>query len=107
MGSYQITIILFYGKPKIYKKLKFYGANEHNLLIFQWSYYVWKYSKSRTIYSLKNMSHDPYKLTKEGIKPAPKSIFGKLKYLGPGFILSASVVGSGELISATNRNNTG
>lgn len=44
---------------------------------------------------------DPYILTKEGIKPAPTSFFGKLKYLGPGFILSASVVGSGELISTT------
>lgn len=47
------------------------------------------------------MQQDPYKLTAEGIKPAPTSFFGKLKYLGPGFILSASVVGSGELISTT------
>lgn len=47
------------------------------------------------------MSTDPYILTKEGVKPAPDSFFGKLKYLGPGFILSASVVGSGELISTT------
>jgi Mn2+/Fe2+ NRAMP family transporter len=44
---------------------------------------------------------DPYILTKESIKPAPASFFGKLKHLGPGFILSASVVGSGELISTT------
>jgi manganese transport protein len=47
------------------------------------------------------MQTDPYILTKEGIKPAPTSFFGKMKYLGPGFILSASVVGSGELISTT------
>ena len=47
------------------------------------------------------MSNDPYNLTTAGIKPAPTSFFGKLKYLGPGFILSASVVGSGELISTT------
>lgn len=47
------------------------------------------------------MQTDPYILTKEGAKPAPTSFFGKLKYLGPGFILSASVVGSGELISTT------
>ena len=47
------------------------------------------------------MSADPYKRTVEGIKPAPTSFFGKLKYLGPGFVLSASVVGSGELISTT------
>ena len=45
--------------------------------------------------------HDPYKLTTEGIKPAPAGFFAKLRYLGPGFILSASVVGSGELISTT------
>jgi len=47
------------------------------------------------------MSPDPYILTKELAKPAPTTFFGKLKYLGPGFILSASVVGSGELISTT------
>jgi len=28
------------------------------------------------------MSQDPYKLTIEGIKPAPTTFFGKLKYLG-------------------------
>ncbi len=44
---------------------------------------------------------DPYIRTKEGIKEAPTTFRGKLKYLGPGFILSASVVGSGELISTT------
>ncbi len=47
------------------------------------------------------MQPDPYILTKEGAKPAPTIFFGKLKYLGPGFILSASIVGSGELISTT------
>jgi Mn2+/Fe2+ NRAMP family transporter len=47
------------------------------------------------------MSSDPYVLNKKSILPAPTSFFGKLKYLGPGFILSASVVGSGELISTT------
>jgi Mn2+/Fe2+ NRAMP family transporter len=47
------------------------------------------------------MQIDPYVLTKEGARSAPASFFGKLKYLGPGFILSASVVGSGELISTT------
>lgn len=32
----------------------------------------------------------------------PPTFWSKLKYLGPGFILSASVVGSGELISTTS-----
>ncbi len=31
----------------------------------------------------------------------PKSFLSKLKFLGPGFILSASIVGSGELIATT------
>ena len=47
------------------------------------------------------MKTDPYILTLEAAKPAPTTFFGKLKYLGPGFILSASIVGSGELISTT------
>jgi manganese transport protein len=50
---------------------------------------------------MNDSSNDPYILTKTGIKPAPGTLFGKIKYLGPGFILSASVVGSGELISTT------
>ncbi len=47
------------------------------------------------------MKSDPYILTSEAAKPAPTTFLGKLKYLGPGFILSASIVGSGELISTT------
>ena len=47
------------------------------------------------------MTQDPYILTPYSVRNAPSNFFGKLKYLGPGFILSASVVGSGELISTT------
>lgn len=50
---------------------------------------------------MNNLRDDPYVLTTKGIKDAPATLFGKLRYLGPGFILSASVVGSGELISTT------
>jgi manganese transport protein len=32
----------------------------------------------------------------------PKTFTGKLRYLGPGFILSAAIVGSGELIATTS-----
>lgn len=32
----------------------------------------------------------------------PKTFKGKLRYLGPGFILSAAIVGSGELIATTS-----
>lgn len=44
---------------------------------------------------------DPYFLTIEGIKNPPSTLFGRFRHLGPGFILSASIVGSGELIATT------
>ncbi len=51
---------------------------------------------------MKSSQHlDPYRLDSSSITPAPTSFRQKLKYLGPGFILSASVVGSGELIATT------
>ncbi len=45
---------------------------------------------------------DPYRFDEQSITPAPDNFRQKLKYLGPGFILSASVVGSGELIATTS-----
>ena len=45
---------------------------------------------------------DPYVLDAESIQAAPDNFRQKLKFLGPGFILSASVVGSGELIATTS-----
>ena len=44
---------------------------------------------------------DPYRLDPNAIRPAPARFGQRLRFLGPGFILSASVVGSGELISTT------
>jgi manganese transport protein len=44
---------------------------------------------------------DPYLLTEAEIKEPPKGFRASLKFLGPGLILSASVVGSGELIATT------
>lgn len=44
---------------------------------------------------------DNYQLTPSRIKEPPTTFFGRLKFLGPGFILSASIVGSGELIATT------
>ena len=44
---------------------------------------------------------DPYLLTKDGIKDPPSGWGASLRYLGPGLILSASIVGSGELIATT------
>lgn len=40
-------------------------------------------------------------MSQPGIKEPPVSLSGKLSFLGPGFILSASIVGSGELIATT------
>ena len=47
------------------------------------------------------MMPDPYILKKENIIEPPSGILKKLKFLGPSFILSASIVGSGELIATT------
>jgi len=44
---------------------------------------------------------DPYIVNNESIQEPPTSFREKFKYLGPGFILSASIVGSGELIATT------
>jgi Mn2+/Fe2+ NRAMP family transporter len=47
------------------------------------------------------MSKDSYVVSNQTIKEPPASFGEKLKFLGPGFILSASIVGSGELIATT------
>ena len=44
---------------------------------------------------------DPYHVTAEGILEPPTGWGGSLRHLGPGLILSASIVGSGELIATT------
>ena len=42
-----------------------------------------------------------YLFTNETIQDPPIKFLDKLKYLGPGFIVTASIVGSGELIATT------
>lgn len=44
---------------------------------------------------------DPYKVDGLQIAEPPRALRGKLKFLGPGMITSAAVVGSGELLTAT------
>ncbi len=44
---------------------------------------------------------DPYVVTDQLIAEPPTSWTGKISHLGPGFILSAAIVGSGELIATT------
>jgi len=46
-------------------------------------------------------SQNPYELTPDQIQEPPTTFLGVLSHLGPGFILSASIVGSGELIATT------
>lgn len=47
------------------------------------------------------MPLDPYQISEATIKEPPVRFIDRLKFLGPGFILSASIVGSGELIATT------
>lgn len=44
---------------------------------------------------------DNYIISEKTIKEPPTSFWQQLRFLGPGFILSASIVGSGELIATT------
>ena len=37
----------------------------------------------------------------EAVQEPPRTVGGKLRKLGPGFILSAAIVGSGELVATT------
>lgn len=48
-----------------------------------------------------NLRDDPYILSEEAIREPPATFAGKFRQLGPGFILSAAIVGSGELIATT------
>ncbi len=47
------------------------------------------------------MKIDPYIISEATTKEPPTSFVRSLAFLGPGFILSASIVGSGELIATT------
>lgn len=45
--------------------------------------------------------HDPYSRDGSNTREPPATVLESLRYVGPGFILSASIVGSGELIATT------
>ena len=49
----------------------------------------------------KTSKQDPYSYDPADIREPPTTWIGCFPYLGPGFILSASIVGSGELIATT------
>ena len=44
---------------------------------------------------------DPYVVDGTQVKEPPKNLLGRFRFLGPGMITSAAVVGSGELLTAT------
>jgi manganese transport protein len=44
---------------------------------------------------------DAYRLTSQEVREPPPGLRARMRYLGPGLILSASIVGSGELITTT------
>ena len=47
------------------------------------------------------MSTDPYVLSGEAVEAAPRSLATAFGRIGPGMVLAASIVGSGELIATT------
>lgn len=47
------------------------------------------------------MNENPYKISESEVQMPPQSISAALKRIGPGIVLSASIVGSGELIATT------
>ncbi|HEX6849494.1 MAG TPA: Nramp family divalent metal transporter [Chitinophagaceae bacterium] len=60
-----------------------------------------KTDKSTASWDSFAMTSDNYIITDSSIKAPPVTFTQRLKFLGPGFILSASIVGSGELVATT------
>ena len=46
-------------------------------------------------------THDLYALPADAIKEPPRTFFRAIRQIGPGLILAASIVGTGELINTT------
>src|SRR5437868_9819321 len=49
-----------------------------------------------------DQTDDPYALSAEAIKDPPRSLYRAIRQIGPGLILAASIVGTGELINTTS-----
>ena len=45
--------------------------------------------------------HDPYELRPSEVEAPPRTLGGALRRIGPGMVLAAAIVGSGELIATT------
>ena len=48
-----------------------------------------------------HQTHDLYALPADAIREPPRTIFRAIRQIGPGLILAASIVGTGELINTT------
>ena len=58
-------------------------------------------ARTSTVLPLHLDPHDPYILTSDAIEAPPVSLGPALRRIGPGMVLAASIVGSGELIATT------
>src|SRR5205823_5915185 len=45
---------------------------------------------------------DPYALSPDAVQEPPRTLFQAMRQIGPGLILAASIVGTGELINTTS-----
>ena len=45
---------------------------------------------------------DPYTLSEDAVREPPASLLQSLRHIGPGLILAATIVGTGELIATTH-----
>ena len=45
---------------------------------------------------------DPYALSPDAVQEPPRTFFQALRQIGPGLILAASIVGTGELVNTTS-----
>ena len=79
-----------------------YSINRRTLPSVRFHYLISSFRKHLQAYTLLSpMEENPYQLTDRKILEPPTTLTGKLRYLGPSFILSASIVGSGELFATT------
>ena len=51
---------------------------------------------------MSDTSYDPYEMPADAVSEPPKTLRSSLTYMGPGLILAASIVGTGELINTTS-----
>ena len=79
-----------------------YSINRRTLPSVRFHYLISSFRKHSQAYTLPlPMEDNPYQLTDQKILEPPTTLTGKLRYLGPSFVLSAYIVGSGEVFATT------